>query len=145
MPFLGMSGHILRIDRKIGQLICHDRDRDHDHTIPHLNLPAGFVVDHTDKGVLWDPTLSAYSYSYDAATQSFTPYNTDTPVKWLEFNGQWGDAQLPGGPGIFGQYKYTDGPNGPKFKDLVRTKVCPSDPCVILPVRTWKRAQDSPS
>jgi hypothetical protein len=94
----------------------HHPDSDHDHAIPHLNLPAGFVVDHTDKGVLWDPKLSAYSYSYDAATQTFTPYDPTTPVNWLYFNGQWGDPQLPGGPGIFGQYKYTDGPNGPKIQ-----------------------------
>ncbi|KAL1968062.1 hypothetical protein VTN77DRAFT_2192 [Rasamsonia byssochlamydoides] len=33
-------------------------------------------------------------------------------------------------PEIFGEVKILDGPNGPNFKGLVRTKVCLSDPCV---------------
>lgn len=47
----------------------------HDHTIPDLNLPDGLILDYTDEGPLWDPTLSAYYYSYDAATQEFTAYD----------------------------------------------------------------------
>ncbi|KAL2219209.1 hypothetical protein M432DRAFT_338204 [Thermoascus aurantiacus ATCC 26904] len=111
---------------------------DHDHTIPHFNLPEGLVVDHTDRGVLWDPTLSAYAYRYDAASQTFTAYDDSAPVNWLYFDGQWGDDALPGGPEILGEAKYTAGPNGPKFKHLVREEVCPSDPCIVLPFLTWK-------
>ncbi|KAK1144868.1 Vacuolar protein sorting-associated protein 62 [Aspergillus melleus] len=109
----------------------------HDHAIPHLNLPFGFVVDTTDQGTLWDPILSTYAYSYNAADQSFKPYDDSYPVSWLNFNGQWGDDALPGGPELFGQKKYSAGPNGPKFKTLSRTKVCPDDPCVELPFRIW--------
>lgn len=111
--------------------------RNHDHAIPHVNLPFGFVVDTTDQGTLWDPILGTYAYSYNPADQSFKPYDDSYPVNWLNFNGQWGDDALPGGPELFGQKKYSGGPNGPKFKKLSRTKVCPDDPCVELPFRIW--------
>lgn len=116
--------------------------RNHDHAIPHLNLPVGFVVDHTDRGKLWDPTLSAYAYSYDANSRTFLPYDPSYPVNWLNYNGQWGDDALPGGPELFGQAKYTAGPNGPKFKKLLREKVCPSDPCTVLPFRIWMETSE---
>lgn len=109
----------------------------HDHAIPHLNLPFGFVMDYTDKGTLWDPIANAYAYSFDAASQTFQPYDRRYPVNWLEYNGQWGDDALPGGPELFGQAKYSAGPNGPKFKHLVRSTVCPDSPCVVLPFRIW--------
>ncbi|OJJ34138.1 hypothetical protein ASPWEDRAFT_52428 [Aspergillus wentii DTO 134E9] len=109
----------------------------HDHAIPHFNLPAGFVVDHTEQGVLWDPTLSAYAYRYDPSEATFQPYDSSHPVNWLNFNGQWGDDALPGGPELVGQKKYAAGPNGPKFKSLDREQVCPSKPCIVLPFRIW--------
>ncbi|OJI85831.1 hypothetical protein ASPTUDRAFT_55436 [Aspergillus tubingensis CBS 134.48] len=109
----------------------------HDHAIPHLNLPFGFVMDYTDRGTLWDPIANANAYSFDAASQTFQPYDRRYPVNWLEFNGQWGDDALPGGPELFGQAKYSAGPNGPKFKHLVRSTVCPDSPCVVLPFRIW--------
>lgn len=112
---------------------------DHDHTIPHLNLPTGLIVDHTDRGKLWDPILSAYAYSYNSSDRSFQPYDPSYPVNWLYFNGRWGDDALPGGPQIFGERKYTAGPNGPKFKGLDRESVCTSSPCIVLPFRTWAR------
>ncbi|KAL1997578.1 hypothetical protein VTN02DRAFT_1433 [Thermoascus thermophilus] len=87
---------------------------DHDHTLPHVNLPDGLVVDHTDRGVLWDPTLSAYAYRYEADGQTFTAYDGRAPVGWLAFNGRWGDDAPPG------QARYTAGPRGPRFKHLVR-------------------------
>lgn len=126
-----------------GSLLCvlltrNDLFREHDHTIPGFNLPEGLIVDYTDQGVLWDPIQSAYAYSYDATTQTFTPYDESYPVNWLYFNGQWGDDQLPNQTEIFGQVKYSAGPNGPKFKKLVREEVCPSSPCIVLPFRTWK-------
>ncbi|BDD63402.1 hypothetical protein MPDQ_007011 [Monascus purpureus] len=103
----------------------------HDHTIPGLNFNNGLIVDHTDQGVLWDPTLSAYAYSYNADTAQFQPYDASYPVSWLQFNGQWGDDKLPGQKEIFGQSKYSAGPNGPKFKKLVRKDVCPSGLCIV--------------
>lgn len=57
-------------------------------------------------------------------------------MNWLYFEGRWGDDALPGGPEFFGQAKWTGGPTGPKFKSLVREKVCPSSPCVVLPFRS---------
>jgi hypothetical protein len=112
---------------------------DHDHAIPHLNLPVGFVLDHTDRGFMWDPILSAVAYRYYPDNQTFVPYDPAYSVNWLYFDGQWGDNTLPNQTSIFGQTKYSDGPNGPKFKDLNRTKICPSDPCVVMPFRTWKK------
>lgn len=110
---------------------------DHGHAIPHFNLPGGLVVDHTDRGTLWDPIASAYGYSYDVSSRKFKPYDESYPVNWLYFNGQWGGDALPGGPELFGEKKYAAGPNGPKFKHLDREKMCPKDPCVVLPFRTW--------
>ncbi|KAL4873615.1 hypothetical protein BDV12DRAFT_182383 [Aspergillus spectabilis] len=109
----------------------------HDHTIPGLNLPGGFLVDQTNQGTLWDPVLGAYAYSYAAATRKFEPYDPSYPVNWLDFNGRWGDDALRGGPELFGQAKYVAGPNGPKFKKLEREQVCPGEPCVVLPFVIW--------
>lgn len=108
--------------------------RQHDHTIPGVNLPTGFLLDYTDRGLLWDPTLNAYTYTYDPSTTTFSAASDGDPVPWLNFNGQWGDDKPPNEPSIFGEAEYVAGPNGPKFKTLNRTEVCPSTPCVVLPV-----------
>lgn len=104
---------------------------DHDHTISGFNLPVGPLTDHTDRGTFWDPLTNAYVYNYDNATGVFTAYNGQDPTGWLQFNGQWGDNQLPdsadGQVDVFGERKYTAGPTGPKDKDLGREDVCPSD------------------
>jgi hypothetical protein len=86
--------------------------------------------------MLWDPTLNAYTYTYNPTTAIFTATAGD-PVAWLDFNGKWGDDQPPNEPSIFGQAKYVAGPNGPKFKGLDRQMVCPSKPCIVLPFRIW--------
>jgi hypothetical protein len=95
----------------------------HGHTIPGLDLPIGvLLVDYTDDGYLWDPTLSAYYASVSfpggaGSTPVFAAYDDTTPVNWLSFVGQWGDEQYPstypGQYGIFGEYRYTSGPTGP--------------------------------
>ncbi|KAK2775437.1 hypothetical protein FQN52_004007 [Onygenales sp. PD_12] len=111
----------------------------HDHTIPGFNLPGGLLEDETDAGILWDPLLSAYAYSYDNATGKFTPFDARWPVQYLYFDGRWGDQQLPddaeGQENVFGQRKYVSAPNGPKFKGLVREKVCPDsvEVCIVWP------------
>ncbi|KAH8712234.1 hypothetical protein GQ44DRAFT_762697 [Phaeosphaeriaceae sp. PMI808] len=52
----------------------------HDHTIPNLNLPTPFLlVDETDTGPIYDPTLSSYIYTYNTTTSTFTPYNPPIP------------------------------------------------------------------
>ncbi|MCJ1376081.1 hypothetical protein MMC20_007319 [Loxospora ochrophaea] len=115
----------------------------HDHTIPNVNLPDGPLEDFTSQGKLWDPTLSAYSYSYDVNSNTYTPYDSSYPVNWLSFTGEWGDEQYPlSDPrqkeilGISATAKYTGGPTGPEDKQLNRTEVCPNDgfACIVSPV-----------
>ncbi|KAJ5918271.1 hypothetical protein N7454_010646 [Penicillium verhagenii] len=114
----------------------------HDHTIPGFNLPVGLLLDYTDKGILWDPTLNAYAYTYDPTTGTFASDSaTRYPVSWLNFNGRWGDAQPVGEPSIFGEAKYVAGPDGPKFKTLDRKTVCPSTTCIELPFRIWAEGE----
>ncbi|KAJ5780450.1 hypothetical protein N7457_005610 [Penicillium paradoxum] len=109
----------------------------HDHTIPGINLLAGFLMDYTDRGILWDPVLNAYMYTYSITTGAFQSASSQDPVGWLNFNGKWGDDQPPNEPLIFGQAKKVGGPNGPKFKGLDRELVCPSAPCLVLPFKTF--------
>lgn len=93
-------------------------------------------MDYTDRGVLWDPVLNGYTYTYDE-TAAFQAVNSEDPVAWLDFNGRWGDDQPPNEPSVFGEAKNVAGPNGPKFKGLDRELVCPSKPCIVLPFRTF--------
>lgn len=114
---------------------------DHDHTIPGVNLPEGPIEDHTDAGPVWDPTLSAYYYSYTPSSKTFTAYGNE-PVNWLYFNGQWGDDRLAESDprqhclfGIDALCQYTSGPNGPRFKSLDRANVCPDGKkCDVSPI-----------
>jgi hypothetical protein len=117
-----------------------------DHSIPGFNRPCGPVEDHTSYGTLWDPTLTTYVYQYNSASNTFTAYNGVDPVNWLYFQGQWGDDQYPSSDprqvepfGISTLAKHTDGPNGPIFKDLQRTSVCPNyvSPCIVRPILTY--------
>lgn len=107
-------------------------------------------MDYTDRGILWDPVLNAYSYTYHLSTATFEAASPKFPVGWLNFNGQWGDDMPPHEPEIFGEAKYVAGPNGPKFKGLVRKHVCPSTPCIVFPFRiltedgTSRRNQEVP-
>lgn len=119
----------------------------HDHTIPNLNLPIGPIEDHTDKGTLWDPTLSAYYYTYSVTAPqhtagiagAFGTYDNSTPVDWLYFRGRWGDDQFPESDpvqscpfGISALCKWVAGPTGPEDKQLNRTKVCPDNGNVCI-------------
>ncbi|KAH5784274.1 hypothetical protein HBI37_196220 [Parastagonospora nodorum] len=103
----------------------------HDHTIPNLNLPGGVLEDYTDRGVYWDPLLSAYFYAYDAGRNAFTPYEDGTPTNWLGFKGRWGDQEYPTSDArqvkLFGQAKFASGPTGPADKQLNRSNVCPDN------------------
>ncbi|KAH6672107.1 hypothetical protein B0J14DRAFT_655979 [Halenospora varia] len=108
----------------------------HDHTIPDLNLPDGLLVDHTSKGMLWDPTLNSYFYSYNPSTAGFTGLN-GSPTGAMAFKGKWGDEQYPDSDKrqstFFGFKKYVGGPTGPWDKQLNRTQVCPDNGilCII--------------
>jgi hypothetical protein len=103
----------------------------HDHTIPDLNLPAGFLQDYTSKGMLWDPTLSSYFYNYHAENHSFESIN-GAPLGAMYYRGKWGDEQYPDedprqpAP-FFGFRKFVSGPTGPWTKQLNRTKICPDN------------------
>lgn len=117
-----------------GSHAVYGTDGTHAYGIPNINLPWGPVSDETDHGPFWDPTLSAYYYSYDAETSTFTPYDDNTPVDYLYFDGHWGDDRYPeddprqeGIFGIDGLWKYTNGPTGPIDKDLNREDVCPDN------------------
>lgn len=117
----------------------------HDHTIPNLNLPAGFLLDYTSKGTLWDPTLSTYFYNYNVSSVAvgeegvFESINgTGSPVAAMTYRGQWGDEQYPADdprqpPKFFGFSKYVGGPNGPRWKQLNRKLICPDNgiPCIV--------------
>lgn len=113
----------------------------HDHTIPGQNLPAGLLEDTTNQGTLWDPLLSAYYYSYDAASKAFTAYDSTHPTAFLKFVGRWGDKRYPDDDprqheifGIDASARYVDGPTGPEDKQLNRQNVCPANdkiPCIV--------------
>lgn len=109
----------------------------HDHTIPDVNLPDGLLVDHTSKGLLWDPTLSSLFYNFHPADSSFEGIN-GSPVQVMNYKGKWGDQQYPDDDErqpfpFFGFYKYVGGPTGPYDKQLNRDKVCPDNGilCII--------------
>lgn len=107
-----------------GSHALYATDGTHDHAIPGLDLPSSSVEHHCDRGKLWDPTLSAYSYRYDRQSQMFFPYGTNFPVNWLYFLGRWGEDAWPDySPAQvrrFGQRRYTGGPTGPIDKRLDR-------------------------
>ncbi|KAH6688823.1 hypothetical protein BKA61DRAFT_304670 [Leptodontidium sp. MPI-SDFR-AT-0119] len=99
-------------------------------------IPAHIVYDRTQQGKLWDPTLSAYYYTYSTEKKEFTPAIKDTPVNYLYFEGKWGDDQFPmdkkGQEEFYGYVKWIGGPQGPWFKHLDRPDVClPTRECVV--------------
>jgi hypothetical protein len=113
-------------------------------------LPFGILADVTDKGPLWDPALNYYAYHYNATLThdqdaqmipnslmtnerrkaSFVPAasNPQAPTSWFWFSGHWGDKVYTLGDWrqwrFVGQYHYVDGPLGPRFKNLGRSRVC---------------------
>lgn len=116
----------------------------HDHTLPNFPGTMGLLNDYTSRGYLWDPTLSAYFYNYNASTATFTPLpatgtqdpNAISPVGAMDFRGQWGDQRYPDSDPrqhkTFFFYKYESGPTGPREKQLQRKDVCPTGyPCHV--------------
>ncbi|KAK0629429.1 hypothetical protein B0T17DRAFT_487416 [Bombardia bombarda] len=114
-------------------------------------LPFKMLKDLTDQGPLWDPTLNNYAYWYDYEVDrdeehrppgedrtSLVPAasNPHLPTSWFHFGGYWGDDTYPLSDKrqwrLFGEYHYTTGPLGPKFKNLDRKKVCQNEKCRIL-------------
>jgi hypothetical protein len=121
-------------------------------------LPFGLLADVTDKGPLWDPALNYYAYhfntsiTHDENSRSLTTNlplsqrrqtlqpaskNPSAPTGWFWFTGHWGDKfyELRDWRQwrFVGQYHYVNGPLGPRFKNLGRSKVCQSGlTCTIL-------------
>ncbi|KAK4185265.1 hypothetical protein QBC35DRAFT_504119 [Podospora australis] len=115
-------------------------------------LPMKILKDVTDKGPLWDPALNQYAFWYDYEVDheeettvprggeriSLQPAasNPDAPTSWFHFEGAWGDDVYPLSDNrqwrLFGEYHYTTGPLGPKWKFLERRKVCQTEKCTIV-------------
>ena len=114
-------------------------------TIPNLNLPGGVLEDYTDKGVMWDPVLSASFYKFDAGNNAFSAYDGQAPTAWLNFKGRWGDEEYPESDKrqvkLFGQAKFTGGPTGPVDKQLNREKICPDNGqlCILRSILVPRR------
>jgi len=75
-------------------------------------IPSHIVYDRTSQGLVWDPTLSAYYYTYSMSTSAFTPAVANTPTGYLYFQGRWGDQQylddVKGQEEFHGFRKWTD-------------------------------------
>ncbi|KFZ01324.1 hypothetical protein V501_10084 [Pseudogymnoascus sp. VKM F-4519 (FW-2642)] len=107
----------------------------HDLLLPGTHLPFDLLLtDYSSNGTLWDPTLNAFWYTYDAITASFTGAadiggEEGNPVGAMEFRGRWGDKQYRDGDERqswwWGWRRWVDGPRGPWDKKLVREGVCP--------------------
>ncbi|KAF4993078.1 hypothetical protein FGRMN_6693 [Fusarium graminum] len=94
------------------------------------------LIDYCDEGKIWDPIQSAYFYRYNPETVTVTPIispfqpSTTEPAQnltsWFDFVGHWGDIQYPDSDSRqetvphFGLKRFNSGPNGPRFKHLVR-------------------------
>jgi hypothetical protein len=115
----------------------------HDHTIPDMNTPVGFLLDYTSKGTLWDPTLSTYFYNYNVSSVEIGERGdfesiAGAPLGAMRYRGRWGDQQYPADdekqpPKFFGFSKYVSGPTGPQDKQLNRRLICPDNgfPCIV--------------
>ncbi|RAL66009.1 hypothetical protein DID88_005670 [Monilinia fructigena] len=125
-------------------------------THPYV-LPFKLLADVTDKGPIWDPVLNYRAYFFNTSlthnvdarfatsnfpvqtmAESFQPaaQNPDAPTGWFWFNGHWGDKFYELSDWrqwrFVGQYHYVNGPLGPKFKNLGRSRVCQSGTRCIL-------------
>ncbi|KAI1085291.1 hypothetical protein F5B20DRAFT_521704 [Whalleya microplaca] len=105
-------------------------------------LPFKMLKDVTDRGPLWDPSKNFRGYWYDYTVpgdaEGLEPVkeNPEEPTSWFHYKGTWGD-KLYGLNDVrqwrlFGQYHYVTGPQGPKFKNLGREKVCQTWRCRII-------------
>lgn len=136
-------------------------------------LPFGLLADVADKGPLWDPALNYMAYHFntslthgaDAYAHYLPEIGNPTPsemrdtiqpaldnpaasASWFWFSGHWGDNFYILGDWrqwrFVGQYHYVNGPYGPRWKNLGRSKICQSHgKCTILKSlvgdqkRTW--------
>ncbi|KAI0143082.1 vacuolar sorting-associated protein [Xylariaceae sp. FL1272] len=110
-------------------------------THPYV-LPFEMLKDITDQGPLWDPAKNFRGYWYNhtttAESEALVPTreNPEAPTGWFHYEGSWGD-KIYGLDDerqwrLFGQYHYVTGPQGPKFKNLGRRKVCQKLRCRMI-------------
>ena len=96
-------------------------------------LPFGLLHDTTAQGPLWDPLLNLRSYTYDAVEDLLrsSTLNPAAPSSWFHFAGQWGDRVYNLSDWrqyrFAGEYHYSSGPRGPKWKNLQRKQVCQNE------------------
>lgn len=121
-------------------------------------LPFGLLADVTDRGPLWDPAQNYLAYHFNTSithgvdarmmttnlprahmAESLQPAldNPEAPMGWWWFSGRWGDKFYSLGDWrqwrFVGQYHYVNGPLGPRWKNLGRSKVCQSHgKCIIV-------------
>jgi hypothetical protein len=94
------------------------------------NVDAKFFPSSHDHGALSSESL--HSLKVHRSTDVFTPAscNPDAPTGWFWFKGHWGDKfyQLSDERQwrFVGQYHYVNGPLGPRYKNLGRSRVCQS-------------------
>ncbi|KAJ3541102.1 hypothetical protein NM208_g4764 [Fusarium decemcellulare] len=110
----------------------------------HANYPGSgeqihnaALIDYCNEGRRWDPVLSANFYRFDPASftlTTLTPPNqklSPSPpsynlTSWFDYTGHWGDILYPDSDPRqetiprFGLKRFETGPNGPRFKHLVR-------------------------
>ena len=93
---------------------------------------------------MWDPIFSAYFYHFDPPTFTLTqlaPPGQTPPsppssnlTSFFYYIGNWGDTQYPDSDPRqetvphFGLKRFVTGPNGPRFKHLVRKGLMRDDP-----------------
>lgn len=106
---------------------------------PLLIFPIRVITDSSE--LVWDPSkhFRSYWYDYSAADGEGlepTQENPEAPTGWFHFKGRWGDKMYGLDDKrqwrLFGQYHYVTGPQGPKFKNLGRRKVCQTSRCRII-------------
>ncbi|KAI4155560.1 MAG: hypothetical protein LQ340_000926 [Diploschistes diacapsis] len=97
-------------------------------------LPFNLLYDTTTRGPLWDPTiLSLKSYTYDVTTDILRASNLSpqASTSWFYFRGRWGDKLYDLSDKrqyrFAGEYHYSTGPTGPRFKNLGRRLVCQNE------------------
>jgi amino acid transporter len=94
------------------------------------------MFDYCDEGKLWNPAQSAYYYRFNPDSFTITPIispfepSSTEPsqnyTSWFDFTGHWGDISYPDSDPRqetvphFGLKRFNSGPNGPRFKHLIR-------------------------
>jgi hypothetical protein len=117
-------------------------------------LPFGLLQDITDRGFSWDPLKNLWAYTYDPKSDIVTPVTpppqlanssrtaeqATPPYDWFDYIGHFGDKKYPiDDPRQYmfaGEFHYTSGPTGPRYKNLGREEIC-ENPAVDCIIKQW--------